>query len=65
MTRVVIHLCVLLTLGFPQIASAYVDPTSGSILLQLILGGMAGIGVVAKLYWQRCKETISHLMHRR
>jgi hypothetical protein len=37
-------------------AHAYIDPGSGSVLLQLILGGIAGIGVVAKLYWGRAKE---------
>jgi len=40
-------------------AEAYIDPGSGSILLQLILGGVAGIGVVIKLYWGRIKERFS------
>ena len=29
------------------------DPGSGSMLLQLVLGGLAGLGIIAKLYWQR------------
>lgn len=41
---------------FSSEAHAYIDPGSGSVLLQLILGGIAGIGVVAKLYWGRAKE---------
>ncbi len=41
---------------FTPEAHAYIDPGSGSVLLQLILGGIAGIGVVAKLYWGRAKE---------
>ncbi len=40
---------------FASDAHAYIDPGSGSALLQLILGGIAGIGVVAKLYWDRVK----------
>ena len=32
---------------------AYLDPGSGSMLLQLLLGGFAAFGVVAKLYWRR------------
>ena len=32
---------------------AYLDPGSGSMLLQLLLGGFAAVGVVAKLYWHR------------
>jgi len=32
---------------------AYLDPGSGSMLLQLLLGGVAAVGVVSKLYWHR------------
>ncbi len=34
-------------------AYAYLDAGTGSMLLQLFLGGLAGIGVIAKLYWHR------------
>ncbi len=33
-------------------AHAYLDPGTGSILLQLLLGGVAGGLVIMKLYWQ-------------
>ena len=33
--------------------SAYLDPGSGSILLQVLLGGFAAVGVIVKLYWNR------------
>ncbi len=36
-------------------AHAYLDPGSGSILLQLLLGGFAGAAMVVKLYWHRLK----------
>ncbi len=32
---------------------AYMDPGTGSMLLQLILGGAAGLFVVIKLFWHR------------
>ena len=32
---------------------AYLDPGSGSMLLQVLLGGFAGIAVITKLYWNR------------
>lgn len=32
-------------------AHAYLDPGSGSYILQLLLGGIAGLAVVTKLYW--------------
>ncbi|HEX5474267.1 MAG TPA: hypothetical protein VFX12_06370 [Vicinamibacterales bacterium] len=34
-------------------AFAYMDPGSGSMLLQILLGGAAGVAVILKLYWQR------------
>jgi len=34
-------------------ARAYLDPASGSMFLQLLLGGVAGVAVVVKLYWHK------------
>jgi hypothetical protein len=31
----------------------YLDPGSGSLLLQIILGGVAAVGVTAKLTWRK------------
>ena len=36
-------------------AYAYLDPGTGSMLIQLLLGGFAGVLVVGKLYWHRLK----------
>ena len=38
---------------FEAPVEAYLDPGSGSMLLQALLGGFAGIAVIAKLYWNR------------
>jgi hypothetical protein len=32
---------------------AYLDPGSGSMILQIIAGGLAAVAVTAKLYWGR------------
>ena len=32
---------------------AYLDPGSGSMILQIIAGGAAAVAVTAKLYWHR------------
>ena len=34
-------------------AAAYLDPGTGSMLLQALLGGVAAVGVIARLYWHR------------
>ena len=32
---------------------AYLDPGSGSMILQILAGGIAAVAVTAKLYWGR------------
>ena len=48
-----ILIVLFLSLIAPSVAFAYLDPGSGSMLLQLVLGGLAGLAVIAKLYWHR------------
>jgi hypothetical protein len=46
-------LLVLWLSGEASPAEAYVDPGSGSMLLQLLLGGVAGVVVLARLQGHR------------
>jgi hypothetical protein len=39
------------TVSLTQDALAYLDPGSGSMMLQLLLGGVVGIAAILKLYW--------------
>jgi hypothetical protein len=48
---------VLLLLGFTN-AYAYLDPGTGSMMLQVILGGVAAVGVAVKLYWHKLRVAI-------
>jgi len=41
-------------------AFAYIDPGTGSYMLQLLVGGMMAAGVLVKMYWQRIKSFFSH-----
>jgi hypothetical protein len=34
-------------------AAAYIDPAAGSMMLQLLLAGLAGVAVAVKLLWGR------------
>lgn len=36
--------------------SAYLDPGSGSMLVQLLLGGAAGVAVILELGWRRLRD---------
>ena len=37
-------------------ADAYVDPGTGAFLVQVVTGGIAGIAVLARLYWRRLQR---------
>ena len=45
-------------------AYAYLDPTTGSILLQGLLAGIAGAMVVGRLFWTRVKAFFRKLTGR-
>ena len=45
--------------GWTQPAYAYLDPGSGSLILQGIIAGIAAIGVVARIYWHRLLRLFS------
>jgi hypothetical protein len=38
---------------------AYFDPTAGSLLLQAIVGGIGGLGVVIKFLWIQASRSKS------
>lgn len=46
-------------IGFSAAAHAYLDPGTGSILVQSLLAGIAGAAAVVSLYWQRLKTFFS------
>lgn len=48
--RILIVICLLF---FGPDAHAYLDPGTGSMFLQVILGGIAAVGVAIKLYWHK------------
>jgi len=49
---------VILLLLFVTDTEAYLDPGTGSMLLQVILGGVAAVGVAIKLYWHKLRVAI-------
>ena len=44
-------LCFALILTWENQAHAYLDGNSGSIIIQALIGGLAGMGVLLKMYW--------------
>ena len=52
------YLIALLLVLFTQPAWAYLDPGTGSMLLQVILGGIAAVGVALKLGWHKIRAAL-------
>lgn len=47
-----------------QDAYAYIDAGSGSVVIQVIIGALVGIGVTLKMYWYKLKEKFSGKLKR-
>jgi hypothetical protein len=43
-------------------AYAYLDPGTGSMLLQMLLGGVAGALAITRIYWQRFRDFFGRVM---
>lgn len=52
------YLIFLILVLFTQPAWAYLDPGTGSMLLQVILGGIAAVGVALKLGWHKIRAAL-------
>ncbi|MFH1561459.1 MAG: hypothetical protein ABID04_02675 [Patescibacteria group bacterium] len=50
---------VLILLIVPPKAHAYLDPGSGSYLIQILIASLAGTGYILKLNWQKIKDFFS------
>lgn len=54
LTRILVVL-VLLYLMFPQPAYAYLDPGTGSLIIQVVVAALLGAAFTAKIYWKNIK----------
>ncbi len=52
--RIAVFLLLAVFMPFP--ASAYLDPGTGSMIVHLIIGAIAGGLVTLKVYWAKCKS---------
>lgn len=52
----VVALVAVLAMAGASPAHAYLDPGSGAIMLQAILGAFLAVGVTARIYWKRIRD---------
>lgn len=64
-TAEIIALLVAFYFLFPRRVYAYLDPGTGSYVLQLIMAGLLGVAFLAKVYWRNVKAFLSNLLRKR
>ena len=55
----------ILLLVFARPAQAYIDPGTGSFLLQILIGGILGSLLAIKVFWRRITGFLSGLFSRK
>ena len=61
MKKIIVYLNLLLLLDvfIQSNAYAYIDPGTGSIMLQALIGGIAAAGAAISFYWSKIKSFFS------
>jgi len=49
----------LFCLAFPSFAYAYLDPGTGSYILQMVIAALLGAALAIKIYWRRIKTFLA------
>ncbi|NHZ87322.1 MAG: hypothetical protein GWP19_15875 [Planctomycetia bacterium] len=55
----------LFFLIFPRVAHAYLDPGTGSYVLQIILAAFVGVAFTIKIYWTKVKTFFVNLFSKK
>ena len=53
---------VILLLWSPRGVEAYIDPGTGSYIIQVVIGGVLGAAFALKIYWKKVKFYFSNLL---
>lgn len=61
----VVFLFSLLYLVFPQRVYAYLDPGTGSYILQLVIAFLLGGSLVIRIYWKKIKTYLANLLSKK
>lgn len=51
----VILLAIIIAMAFPTQVFAYLDPGTGSFLIQFLIGGVAVVGASVGIFWSKIK----------
>jgi len=56
--KILLFVFILDFLVFPKKAHAYLDPGTGSMLIQVLIGGILGSLYFIKLYWKKISSFV-------
>lgn len=59
-----IMVCLIYIL-FPKKIYAYLDPGTGSLILQTIIAGLVGVSFTIKIYWKKIKAFFANHFSKR
>lgn len=59
--KIIFVMLVVFYAAFPGMAYAYINPGTGTFILQLIIGALTGGIVAIKLYWNKIKAFFKNL----
>ena len=69
MSQIIKSTFVILLLFIPGLfisdVFAYLDPGSGSMIFQALIGALIGVGITVKIYWDRLKFKVSSRFHKK
>ncbi len=54
----------LIVISVPQTAFAYIDPSTGSMVIQILIAAFAAVGYTAKVYWSKIKAFFKKVFKR-
>jgi hypothetical protein len=63
--KAVLIIIVILLFGLIRKAHAYIDPGTGSYIIQVIIGCLMGAAFALKVYWKKVKVYFSNLFSKR
>ena len=62
---VILALTVTMLLGISDRAYAYLDPATGSMIVQAVLAAIAAVSITVGVFWSRLKAFLGHHFWRR
>ncbi len=65
MRRTILITCLALPIVAPSAAHAYLDPGSGSYILQILVAGLVAASFVVRAFWTNLKGFVAHVFGRR